>query len=271
VNPLHDARVRQALALALDKRALIGNTLGFNSRQISSLIQWSFCVSTPRYRSACADPSITGQWDPIARRYDPNPGKGVALLDARKLLSETRWGRGFTLDYVGATGNPVRQSEEASMAASWSRIGVTLRVTTVSEGQYGNDWGHGGVLIHGEFQVALRTIGANGLYPDWTYAMTSQADARTTSSHSPSQGNDSGIRDPVIDRALETAAATLDPRVRNRAFDAAQEEMVRQGYWDILYSRPMIYTEGRRVVNFSISVDSPNGYTCWNPWDLKVK
>jgi ABC-type transport system substrate-binding protein len=95
-NPLHDVRVRQALALALDKRALIAKALGYSSRQVSNVIQWSICVHSPKYSARCANRSITGQWDAIAKRYDPNPGRGVALLDAKKLLAGTRWRRGPT-------------------------------------------------------------------------------------------------------------------------------------------------------------------------------
>jgi ABC-type transport system substrate-binding protein len=279
-NPVHDVRVRQALNLALDKRALIANGFDLNSRQTSNVIQWSFCVNSPKVAAPCADRSIAGQWDPIAHRYDPNPGKGVALLDAKKLLSQTRWSRGFTLDYLGRSDALQRRTDEASIAASWARLGVRLKVSYVDSGTMFETYDNAGMLARGRFQVSQYSPGPGlGLHPelltnDFTSAYDSR-DPRNASKRSSSLAlNFSGIHDPVIDHAFAILAGTLDDSARSRAWDAAEEELAKQGYWNFLYAREYVYTEDERIANLSDSVDRPglaSPFEFWNLWDWKVK
>jgi ABC-type transport system substrate-binding protein len=270
-NPLHDALVRQALALALDKRSLVANSLELTPRQTSNVIQWSFCVNSPKYRSACADRSITGAWDPIAHRYDPNPGRGIALLDAKRLLGRSRWSHGFPLD-LASRGGPIVLLEEAALTTSWARLGVTVTSSNYSGDSLFGSWAAGGVLAHGRFQAALFEIMGSGLYPDTAfppYLASNAIDRRSSDHTAPNLLNISGIRDPVIDRALAVSARSLQPKVRARAYAVIQEEMARQAYWDVLYAEGLIYTEDRRLANLSASVESAQ-WIYWNVWAWKL-
>jgi peptide/nickel transport system substrate-binding protein len=278
-TPLHDVRVRQALELALDKRALVENGLGLTSRQASNVIQWSFCINSPKYRSSCADRSITGTWDPIAHRYDPNPGKGVALLDAKRLLSSSRWPHGFSLN-VSSSPDPPRLAAERALASSWSKLGVTVNVTNYPFDKLFGSWGAGGVLAHGQFQAAMFANLGSGTYPDTAMrpSLSSSNIDRDAATHSSGPGgtgqlaNFSGIRDPVIDKALGILAGSLDPKVRAHAYAVIQEEMAKKAYWDVLYTLGFIYTEDGRVANLSDSVDSPGLLLIyWNAWAWKTK
>jgi ABC-type transport system substrate-binding protein len=269
-NPLHDVRVRQALALALDKRSLIANTLGLHRRQTSNVIQWAFCVKSPKYSTNCADRSITGQWDPIAHRYDPNPGKGVALLDAKKLLAQTSWRRGFTLDWLERTGSLTAPTEEASTAASWARLGVTLNVSSVAAGTALN-----AELTHGLFQAGIFNdfLPVDGIDRFMKEELASASDPRSRSSSTESQQNISGIHNRIIDRAIAAAAATPNEKVRRREFDIVQEEMAKQDYWDVIHGVVVPYTEDGRIENLSDSVASYPATigVLWNVWAWKVK
>jgi ABC-type transport system substrate-binding protein len=274
-NPLHDTRVRQALALAVDKRALIASALHLNDRQVSNVIQWSFCVASPKYRTACADPKLTGQWDPIARRYDPNPGRGVALLDAKKLLSETPWRRGFALDFIVRTDVPRRAPEEAALAVDWARLGVKVKPIKVS-GQttvFGS-YTQGGVLARGQFQAVLIQFTGGNVDLSVQYELASAAIDRRAKVHDASLQNYAGIDDPVIDRAIATAEGTLDEKVRTREFDVIQEELAQKAYWDPIYSPAVVYVEDQRIANLSDSVNSSvavGSEVYWNEWAWKAK
>ncbi len=272
-NPLHDVRVRQALALALDKRALITNALGLNARQVSNVIQWTFCVNSPKYHSACADRSITGQWDPIARRFDANPGTGVALLHAKQLLAETRWRGGFTLDFAGRSDTLYRLAEQASLASSWARLGVKLKIADYPPSVLFGSYEQGGVLALGHFQATLEAFNVNaGVDYFMQNSLTTAAIPRRTGTHTPFQTNYGGISDPVIDRAVAGATRTLDDRVRARNFELVQEEVARKDYLDVLYGQAYSYLEDRRIANLSDSVDNDNfaAYVFWNMWAWKI-
>jgi peptide/nickel transport system substrate-binding protein len=277
-NPLHDARVRQALALAVDKRALIASVLHLNDRQVSNVIQWSFCPASPKYRSSCADRKLTGQWDPIAKRYDPNPGKGLALLDAKKLLSQTPWRRGFSLDFIVRTDTPLRAPEEAALAASWERLGVKVKPIKVSGyTSYFGSYSQGGVLARGQFQAALigYEISGFGLDGFLQEDLASTAVDRRAKVHEATLDNYSGIDDPVIDHAIAAAQGTLDEKVRAREFDVIQEEVAQKAYWDSLYSQASVYVEDQRIANLSDSIDSTffNGplWLYWDVWAWKAR
>jgi ABC-type transport system substrate-binding protein len=276
-NPLHDTRVRRALALALDKRSLIETALGVNARQATNLMQWSFCPRSGKYQSSCADRSISGQWDPVAGRYDPNPGRGVALLDAKRILSETPWRHGFTLDAISRAYNRFGPVEVAEMASSWKRIGVELNINPVNSlSTLFADYDHGGPLAHGQFQVvAIQfNLSSTGLDSFLQQSLLGGSVARHVPVHNANQQNYSGFSDPVINLAIRTAETTVDEKVRRKALNAAQEELARQAYWDVLYCAAYIYTEDGRIAGLSDSIDSTSGHApliYWNMWNWRVK
>jgi ABC-type transport system substrate-binding protein len=277
-NPLHDTRVRQALALAVDKRALVANVLGLTARQVSNVVQWSFCVNSPKYRSSCADPSITGQWDPIARRYDPNPGRGTALLDAKKLLNQTPWRRGFTLDFAERPGLVFRVTEREALAADWARVGVKVRVSIHPSGIFFAPYDQGGVLARGQFQAAIVQVipsqyGLDAFAAQWlTTPFVGRRPNKDSQILSQDQDNYSGISDPVIDEAISSANGTVDEQARARDFGMAQEETAKQAYWDVLYASTFTWVEDQRVANLTDSVDNLYDTSLfWDEWAWKVR
>jgi ABC-type transport system substrate-binding protein len=244
-NPLHDARVRLALALALDKISVTKEALPVTDREASRLLVWSPWINTPKLVEAYADRSITGQWDPIAKRYDPNPGRGVALLDAKKLLGETPWKHGFSLDFDTTANIPTRQAEEALIAAQWARLGVKVVAHFVDATKLFDGYANGGILQRGNYQTAL-------FGEAWGYGGPEIMTHLLASKSIPSDGGDyawnyARIRDRLIDRNLERALNTLDHKVQARSYAAVQREVNQQAYWIMLWSRPAVWTDDRRV------------------------
>jgi ABC-type transport system substrate-binding protein len=216
------------------------------------------------------DPTITGQWDPITRRYDPNPGRGVALLDAKKLLAGTPWSGGFTLEFLWRAGAALRLAEEQSLATSWSRLGVSLKVV----GYTTNDWFK--ALTTGRFQVVLvapDNISFLGLDNFIQQDLTSPFIARPGNTEKPSnaQSNFAGISDGVIDHAAAAARATLDEKARTRYLRLVEEELVKKAYWDVLYGVPYCYLEDRRIANLSDSIGDSTAGIYWDEWEWRVK
>jgi ABC-type transport system substrate-binding protein len=246
-NPLHDVRVRLALALALDKVRLIRGVLPVSEHAAQQLVAWTPWINTPRLTWPYTDRSIRGQWDPIVKRYVTGTGEGGALADARKLLAETPWKSGFSLDLYTTSGIPTRDAEVASATADWARIGVKVNAHFAPGGQLFADWEHGGILQHGLFQVGLLSNGGFA-GPDWmATSLGSKYVDREHTQHNESYGNFSGVHDPAIDRAFEAAESTFDHGIRARSFATVQREINQRAYWITLWFRVDIWTDDGRI------------------------
>jgi peptide/nickel transport system substrate-binding protein len=268
-NPLSDSRVRQALALALDKRSVIEHALSIPASIAAHVLAWSPWVNTHTLRQPYADPEITGQWDPLAHRYDSNTRKGQALGDARKLLSETRWKHGFTVDFYTLPKGG-RPTVMADIAAQWAKIGVKAHQFTLPGGTLFADWDHGGPLVHGAFQVALFAE-FGGPDPDsLSLLMESRYVDRDASVHSATANqNYAGIRDRAIDSAFDQAVHTINPSVRRTDFWIIQRQLNQQAYWIPLYYQPSISTADRRLVGYQPPPIKFNEMWNVNAWKVR--
>lgn len=245
-NPLANTRVRLALALAVDKLGLMQSALHLTAHAAHGLEAWTPWVNTPTVRMAFADRAIDGQWDPLARRY-LQPGTGRALADARKLLAETPWRHGFSLDLYTVADDPVRQAQEAVIAQNWSRLGVDVDPFYVQTAQLFGDWDHHGILAHGAFQVAMHGFSTSPEPDGNKTVFESQFIDRRKTVHSAVNQNYSGIDDPLLDRAFAAAGKSLNPAVRRRNYYAIQRELNQHADWIMLYFNPVIITYNSRL------------------------
>jgi ABC-type oligopeptide transport system substrate-binding subunit len=265
-NPLGNASVRQALALALDKYGLIRSALGLSQAQAKQIIAWTPWVNTPTLVQPFTDKKINGQWDPLAKKY-VTPGSGKALSDAQKLLARTPFAGGFTLDGFTTQGNPVRQAQFAVMAASWAKLKVTFVPNYIPTSKLFAEYESGGLFQRGEFQVAM--FGFTGP-PDpdsLKYNLQSKYIDREQTTHNSINGNYSGIHDKIIDRGFDVAARSLSKSVRAKEYAAIQKQMDQQAYWIGLFFRPTIATDDGKVRNFSTN---PTTAPQWNAYAWKV-
>jgi peptide/nickel transport system substrate-binding protein len=269
-NPLATLKVRQALALGLDKIGLVQSALGISAKEAKTVVAWTPWVNTPTLVQPFADKKITGQWDPIQKKYDPNTGRGKALADAKKLLSQTTYKDGFSLDFFTTSGNPVRQAQAAVTQASWARLNVKVNVNLVPSSKLFADWDHGGILDKGQFQVGMFAFLGNPEPDGFKYNMQGKyIDREKSSTHATINENYSGIKNGAIDKAFDTAAHTFDKKVRAANYATAQVQLNQNAYWVCLYFRPTIATADSKVGNFA---NNPTlaGPT-WNMFNWKVK
>jgi peptide/nickel transport system substrate-binding protein len=266
-NPLHDARIRLALALAVDKPRLIERALGMNVKQAQDAVAWTPWINRKGLVQPFTDRRIHGQWDPIARRFLSDTGHGQALVDARKLLASTRWKNGFTMDlYAGAITH--NRSAVAVLTSAWARLRVKVTATFLDPPtKLFATWAEGGPLAHGTFQAAL-LLARTGVEPDFLGgSMESSYVDRRHADHREGGGNYSGIDDVIIDRSFRAARRTFDRRVRSKSYAAIQREMNTHAYWMPLYFPPSIWTDSGRIHHLS---SSPAGGKYWNIWNWKV-
>ena len=211
-NPLSNTKVRVALALALDKLGMIRSALGVSASLARSIEAWSFMINSRKLAQPFTDKKLIGQWDPIAKKYQVNTGHGQALTDAKKLLSQTAYKRGFNLDFYSTNGDPTRVAQESVMEVNWKRLGVTLTHTTYNPtALYSRTGAAAAFCAVGDFQIADFGLTTSSDVDAFKSFMQSRYIDRRRSVHSTVYGNESGISDPTIDANFNLAARHLRP------------------------------------------------------------
>jgi peptide/nickel transport system substrate-binding protein len=267
-NPLHDVRVRQALALAVDKIGLMQSALGISASDAQSSVAYTPWTVTPAFKQEFGDGALKGDWDPIARKYLTYGPQAIA--DAKTLLKQAGYANGFKLDFLTTAGNPTRDAEYAVVAKNWSQLGVTPSERTMPASAFVADWQGNGPRNHGAFQVELWAIG-NAPDPDaLKYYFESQFIDRNQSTHSAINANYSGIDNPAIDTAMQAGANSFDKKVRTKEYAIVQQQLNQNAYWVMLYYRPNIVTSDDKIAG-----DTPypgGGYfgNTWNPWQWRT-
>jgi peptide/nickel transport system substrate-binding protein len=244
-NPLTNLKVRQALALAIDKVGMMRSALGVSKKVAEGDVVYGPLVVSKALVQPFGDRSLTGSWDPIAHKYLAYSPKSVA--DAKKLLSETPYAKGFTLQFYTTSGNPVRQAQYAVIERNWSAIGVSSQFNGVPASTLFTTWDKNGVLARGAFQVGM--FAYEGAPDPDGLKVYMEGSFVPEISHTAIGSNDSGIQDPVIDNAFKTQASTFDKKVRTAAWKTIQIEMNKQAYWVPLFSRPAIATVDPKAGN----------------------
>jgi ABC-type transport system substrate-binding protein len=265
-NPLFSKNVRVALSLALDKYALIRNALAVKNP--SRVAAWTPFVSAPDLRQPLVPGNPSGQWDPIARKYVTS-GTARAVSDARKILNQSKFKRGFSLDFYTTLGSGLRLAEEAVVASSWSKLKVSIVPNYLPDTKLLGPWSNGGIAAHGSFQVAMFAYVGSPDADQLKYNLESRYCDRRDRIHSTINGNNSCIQDGLIDKSFSRAAGSFKARVRSTSYSSVATEVNRQAYWVPLYFRPTVSTEDGRVVNFS---DNPTvlGPT-WNIYAWRAR
>jgi len=268
-NPLGNANVREALALALDKTHLTENALSVSKAQAAPNVAWSFLINQPGLRQPFADTALRGQYDPVAKKYVTATGTGQALTDAKKLLSRTQFKKGFPLALFTTVGNPTRVAQAAAITHDWARLGVKVVTTYGATSQLFTSYQQSGTFATGKFQVAMFGFSGSPDPDQSKFNLQSRYCDRHAAKHNQLNANYSCMHDPVIDRSFQQGARSLDHGTRARAYAAAQVEMNKQAYWIGLYYRPTLSTDDGRVLNF---LPNPTQLGAeWNVFDWHAK
>jgi len=151
--PFQETEVRQALLYALDRQRLVDQVLGGQGIVIHSPLlpgTWAYEENLPRYSY---DPDTAQELLDTAGWYRSHDAGGVRYKGSRPLE--------FTL----LTSNDPEQLAIAQMMAEqWSRVGITVSVTTASSLEVRD------ALERRQFEAVLSTIAVPGdpdLYPFW--------------------------------------------------------------------------------------------------------
>jgi peptide/nickel transport system substrate-binding protein len=217
---LKDARVRQAIAYALDRRPMIEYLWRGEAqpaRSVLPLQSWAFNGNVPI--------------------YDHDPAKASALLDAASypLINGVR----FHITMKTSTTESTRLVA-AVMQQQLREVGIVLDIRSFEAATFFSD------VTHGAFQMyGLRWVGGNE-DPDIFYVFHS-------SRFPPNGANRGHYVNPKVDALIDQARREVDPQVRKNIYAEVQLILAQElPYIDLWYlDNVLVYN--RRVRNLQLN------------------
>jgi len=222
---LKDARVRQAIACAIDSQLVIKALLGGHARPAFSLL-----------------PASHWAWSGDGPRYDFDPAR------ATRLLNEAGYAPGSDGVRLRLTMKTSTLEETRLLAAvlqqQFARVGIALDIRSYETATFLSD------VRSGAFQIySLRWIGGNEQPDIFTFVFS-------TASFSPKGANRSHYSNPHLDALLDDAAQIPDADRRRADYVEAQNILARDLPAINLWYPNTIVVHNRRLTHV---VPSPSG------------
>jgi len=243
---LQDRRVREAIASAVDRKAILAH------------------VNHGVGKLACSPmPIVSWAYDAAVHCPSFDPARAAALLDAagwRRGSNGVRHKDGvpLALRMVSTAGNIGRDETAAIIQASLAKIGVTLSYVRFPASQlFSHDHG---ILEDGKFDLALYTeywgpdpgVGFINLYGCATRA--------------PIGANFSRYCNPQVDAALADAGVHYDTARRKADYATAQSILANDVGVVVLYDQPQIVSFTKRLTGIDPQPFGPFPH----PWTIQV-
>lgn len=187
VEPLDDVRVRKAIAMAIDRQALVDDLLSGRARIARSFVS----------------PGIPGQRDLDLYPYDPQ--------EARRLLAEAGYPNGFAMETWQTSDESWLRRNEA-IQAMLRQVGIDVKIVQVDSASYRQARGEGNI------PVSQSNWWADFPDPDnYLYVFFHSSQSRTYSSN---------YANPDVDALLERARSSTDPEERAQLYQEAEKIIV---------------------------------------------
>jgi peptide/nickel transport system substrate-binding protein len=257
---LGDARVRQALELAIDKKQIVDKLLyGQASAGTNELnIGWAEC-ETP---TSAFDPSQARQLlDQAGWKVG---GDGIRTAQGAKFAKD---GTRLRLKLQGPSGDPLREQVEQFILDEWKAVGVEGYIENAPTAVLFGTWDANAVARHGKFDILIYTTGP---YVD----PQSQVETYFASWQIPTVANrGAGYNysrwiDPAADDAIKQAGSTTDLAARRNAYCKLMDQVTQERPEIYLFARHLIAAYSDRLQGWSTNVWKNLG---WNAagWRLK--
>ena len=213
---LRDVRVRQAIALALDKAAIMRAAIGDNGTVLGTTVA-----------------AMQGPW---GAPLDTLPNQRSDPARAKALLAQAGFAEGFPLDLVSIIGFEWMDPAAVTIGQQLAAVGIRPNIQRVELGVWLN---------------AFRTRSMRFTFNDWG----TQPDPHILyyrHFHSPPGGADfRNWNNAEADRLLDQGMETSDPAARKRIYVDFQRVMAETVPTILLYSPNLVTVSGARVRNYA--------------------
>jgi peptide/nickel transport system substrate-binding protein len=235
---LSDVRVRQAIALGIDRRVLAEAALAGIGRPVQTLDNHFFMNTQEGYADTSAglgrhDPGRAGRLLDRAGWRHPGPADRPARPGLRQ-----RHGRTLTVRFVIPAAAPLSRQEAELTQAMLGEIGVGVDIRVVPAGDFFARY-----VSTGNFDITAFS---------WLGSMLPASSSRSIFVKPRGydiQQNYSRVGSDRIDRAMDRALRELDPAASRRALNAA-DRLIWQAMGVLpLYQRPQLIGADARLAN----------------------
>jgi peptide/nickel transport system substrate-binding protein len=228
---LRDARVRQAIACAIDVPLILKTLQAGRARPAVSLL-----------------PSTHWAWTEDVPRYDYDPGRSGRLLDEAGFRPGADGVR-LHLTMKTSTDEGTRQLA-ATMQQELAQVGIALELRSYESATYLQD------LTRGSFQMyALRWIGGNEQPDIFGYAFS-------TARIPPKGANRGRYHNPELDALLDDAGKSTDQEKRKQDYIRAQQILARDLPAFNLWYKDSIVVHNRRLSKIDLSPSGSFKFVC---------
>lgn len=235
-NPFRDARVRQAVSKAFDRRALVARGLDGLGVPAGQMAPAGFDGSVPDIAAPAAD-----------------------VAGAKALLAQAGYPSGFGMTIACSGGRYVNDSTICQMLGGMlTRVGINTKVEVMPPSIYFSR------IPAAKPQFALMLIG-------WGSGAASAIDMLTDAMHSydPQKGmgaNTRGTNNPEMDNLIQQASTTFDAARRTALMQQAMRVIERDTVAVPLYSE-MTVLAARKGIKVEPRVDQQTIVNTWRPAD----
>jgi peptide/nickel transport system substrate-binding protein len=224
-SPLNDARVRQAIACAIDRPLIIRTLLGGHAQLAASLL-----------------PTNHWAWTGTVARYDYDPARAERLLDEAGYRPD-RNGIRLRMTMKTSTQEDTRLLA-AVLQQQLAKVGIALDLRSYEFATFYAD------VTRGAFQMySMRWVGGNEQPDIFSYSFS-------TKSFSPKGANRGHYSNARIDALLDDAAAASDIEKRRADYAEAQQILARDLPAVNLWYLDTVVVHNRRLTHV---VPSPSG------------
>jgi peptide/nickel transport system substrate-binding protein len=219
---LRDARVRQAIACAIDLPLILKTLQAGRARPTVSLL-----------------PQTHWAWTGDVARYDYDPKRSMALLAQAGYRPDSK-GIRMHLTMKTSTDEGTRQLA-ATLQQQLAQVGIDLDIRSYEPATFLQD------LTRGSFQIyALRWIGGNEQPEIFGYAFS-------TARIPPKGMNRGRYSNPELDALLDDAGKSTDQAKRKADYVQAQQILARDVPAFNLWYKDSVVVHNRRVTGITIS------------------
>lgn len=222
IAPFNEKNVRQALTYSIDKSEVVKNNTGDKGKIAANsyaLLDSQQAGTKEKYTFSLekADQLLKSQ--------------GWELVDGKRMKD----GKQFTVT-ITTLADKEYEDTATKIAANWQTLGIDVAVTAVSGNELKDQ-----IVPSRDFNVLLTSQLLSSDQDQYVMWHTTQT----------AEGNVSGISSPKLDKLLEDARRTLDPKVRTEKYQEFSKHLLDESPAVFLYYPSYTWVYSNRVENVS--------------------
>jgi peptide/nickel transport system substrate-binding protein len=258
-NPyLKDKAVRQAIALAIDRNALVARTAGQFDNRIKPLNNRIFVNNQPGYQDN-APPQYNSR--NVAKAKQLLEGAGYKYQGS----SLTKNGKAVSLTMGTTTNNALRKDTEVFVQSQLKAIGINLQPKQVDADTFFGDYKTQGATAAGDWDLNLFAWVAT---PALSQNKSIYACAPHNSRAQEQQNYTLGC-DPAVDKLMNKAVVTTDPSAAIALWNQVDKLLWGDMFTLPLYQKPTVISYSNNYSGISDNASSQG--PLWNSETWSVK